>query len=641
MPGLVGILKRQNKAVDIEQLLARMCQIIKYEDWYKIDTFLNESIGMGRVSLGILNPEPQPVFNEDKNLWIMMEGEIYDYQDLKEELISKGHKFSIDNDPEFILHLYEEYGEEAFQKLNGIFVVVIWHIQEKKLVIANDRYGFRPLYYAENNGNFLFASEMKAILEDRSFDWIVNDAGVSDFFYFGFLLGNKSLIKGIELLPPASILTYDAVHTSIKQYWDFFDYAEDTGHKESYYLDAFCNLFFKAVERCSNNTGRRLGSGLSGGLDSRAVVACVDKKYFPIHTFTFGKPGCDDARFAQMVAERLGTNHHFVELNPKHLIEYADKAVWLTDGMANLVHCHTIRMLQSTRYHCDIVLCGWEGIFTYFAKDQMDELTQQYCQTQNDAMLFQLMSLSRPVAKKISKIRFLEHLFSEGYFRKISHYPMESFAEIKSVTTSKLSDRSPFKRIDYYNLTQHQRRFSACGAIISRSQIEIRAPLFDKDVMDFVFRLPPKFRAEDKLLFTKGLFKHFPDLYAVPWQKTGLWLGAPKVVVKIYNRYRRGKSKVNNIFNSFGMHPLFKNNKHYVDYNDWMRSSPELKEYILSTLLSKRAINRGYFNPDFIKKIMHDHISGKKNYAHVIGLLLTFELFNRMFVEKDNQNSIS
>jgi asparagine synthase (glutamine-hydrolysing) len=172
MPGLVGILKKQDNAVETERLLARMCRIIKHEDWYNVDTFLDESIGVGRVSLGILNPEPQPIFNEDKSLCIMMEGEIYDYQDLKEELISKGHTFLVNNDPEFILHLYEDYGKEFGEKLkdmNGTFLFAIYDIRSHELIICNDRYGFRPLYWCDRGDYLLLSSEIKAILQDKSF----------------------------------------------------------------------------------------------------------------------------------------------------------------------------------------------------------------------------------------------------------------------------------------------------------------------------------------------------------------------------------------------------------------------------------------------------------------------------------------
>ena len=152
MPGLIGIISTQNENSNIENLLSKMCQSIKHEEWHKIDSHISKSAGLGRVHLGIFNPEPQPIFNEDKTLCILMDGEIYDYENLKQELIHKGYKFSIGNDPEFILHLYEEYGKDLVHKLNGSFTLVIWDEKLKKLIIINDRYGIRPLYYSEHNG---------------------------------------------------------------------------------------------------------------------------------------------------------------------------------------------------------------------------------------------------------------------------------------------------------------------------------------------------------------------------------------------------------------------------------------------------------------------------------------------------------
>lgn len=630
MPGL-SIIFDQTGARSNQYLVSlneAMTDSMMHFDWYKIDAFLDESIGMGRVSLGILNPEPQPIFNEDKSLCIMMEGEIYDYEDLKEELTSKGHKFVINNDPEFILHLYEEYGEECMQKLNGIFVIAIWHFQERKLIIANDRYGFRPLYYAKNNGNFLFASEIKAILVDRAFNRVVNDAGVSDFFYFGFLLGNKTLIKGIELLPPASILTCHAGCTSIKQYWDFFDYHEDSNHSESYYLDTFSSLLQKAVERCCNDSYKKAVS-LSGGLDSRAIVACIDKKHYPIHTFTFGTPGCDDARFAQMVAERIGTNHHFFALGPEYLVEYAEKAVWLTDGMLNCIHSHGISALDRRKYYWDIELGGTEGIYTWFTIDQMDKLAWEYSQTQNDEILFQLVFSSLPIAKGSTAIDFMKQLFSESYFCKIKEYPAESLNEIINVLISELSYGSPFKRIDYYNLTQRQRRFTAYGPLITISQIETRMPLFDKDLMDFVFTLPSRFRAEEKHLVTNGLFKHFPGLAVIPWTKTGLPTNASnfqKKVQRVKDLFRRGMRKL------FGI--SFKEPS-FVDYNRWMQKDRGLQEFISDVLLSGEAKSRLYFKPEVIDRILKEQFSGKSHHAELIGRLLTFELWNRLFIDRE------
>jgi asparagine synthase (glutamine-hydrolysing) len=168
MPGLVGIVSEYNDSIDIKDLLLKMCQVIQHEKWYKTDTFIDKKLGLGRVHLGIFNPESQPIFNQDKTLCIIMEGEIYNYQNMKEECIAKGKKIYFNNDPELILHLYEEYGTDFVHKLNGFFTLAIWNEKTQELLIVNDRYGFRPLYYTEHNGYLLFGSEIKAILQDKT-----------------------------------------------------------------------------------------------------------------------------------------------------------------------------------------------------------------------------------------------------------------------------------------------------------------------------------------------------------------------------------------------------------------------------------------------------------------------------------------
>jgi len=308
MPGLVGIVKMQENPLDIKHLLARMCKVIKHEDWYRIETFIDDYIGIGRVSLGILNPEPQPIFNEDKTLCIMMKGEIYDYQSLKEELITRGHRFSINNDPDFILHLYEQYGKAFVHKLNGSFVLAIWDKRKKEIVVVNDRYGLRPLYYSKRNGYLLFGSEVKAILEDETFERVVDERAVADFFAFEYILGDKTFFKGISVLLPASILTARKNNISIEQYWDF-NYKEET-FSEEYYAEELVKRFKKAVERVMQSKHRK-GLFLSGGLDSRSILAATDGE---LYTFTFGEKESKEAKISEIVANKKKTKHEFLEL---------------------------------------------------------------------------------------------------------------------------------------------------------------------------------------------------------------------------------------------------------------------------------------------------------------------------------------
>lgn len=628
MPGLVGIVKKNGDALAIEKLLRKMCQIIKYEDWYKTDTFLDKIIGMGRISLGILNPEPQPIFSENKNLCIMMEGEIYDYENIKDELISHGHKFSINNDPEFILHLYEEYGKSFVSKLNGSFILIIWDKEKQELLIINDRYGLRPLYYTEQNGYLLFGTEIKAILQDASFKRIIDDKAVSDFFTFGYILNDKTFFQGIKKLSPASIMTYNLNNIIIDEYWSFDFWDEHEIRSEDYNLKQFQRYLLKAVDRQMKGD-YKIGVQLSGGLDSRVISASIDKQYYPIHSFTFGKLNSDDVKFANMLANKLGTYHHFFEYKSSDFTSGAEKAVYLTEGMLNVLHIHRIQTCVEMKKYVDIVLNGAEALHIWYEISQMESIEKKHSINNEDNDLFQYMYT--PLDESNSK-EFAEKLFSEEYYSKIKNHPADSLIEMKMKVPINCS---PFKKIEYYNLKRRQFNFTFNGIIFLRSQIEVRTPLFDNDLMDFIFTLPPKYRAEDKILYTKTIHNIFPDLVSIPWQKTGLPIEASEISKRMYKLGQTRKLITNRFLQIINLSSLFEDNKSFVDPGEWMRNDIELKKYITNILLSQRSLERGYFNPICIRKLIDEHISGNKNYSHLIGLLLTFELFNRMFIDKN------
>ncbi len=487
MPGLVGILKRQNQAPDTKKLLAKMCQVIKHEDWYRTETFLNQSIGVGRVSLGILNPEPQPIFNGDKNLCIMMEGEVYDYENLKQELISKGHEFLVDNDPEFILHLYEEYGKEFVHKVNGSFILLIWDREKQELLIVNDRYGSRPLYYAEYNGYFLCGSEVKTILEDKTFKKIVDDRAVADFFSFGYILGDKTFFKGIKLLPPASIMRCNKDRVFVEKYQDFCFNEKYEEHPEEYYVDRLSKLILKAIDRRMRGK-HKIGVLLSGGLDSRIIVASIDKKYYPIHTYTFGESlNCDDVRIAKIIADKFGISHHYLKIGPKYLIDYGKKVVWLTDGMLNVIDSHGISVLHQIKRDSKVCLGGVNGD-TLFAND----LDKEFLRKPADEKFISAFFVKKSFLKESEKRK----LFSRPFYDKIRGIAFKSFKEFLTESEANLASNK-----HTYLALENERRMILLGSKITRSQLEYRAPFYDNALIDFMLSVPLKFKINRNLLF--------------------------------------------------------------------------------------------------------------------------------------------
>ena len=625
MPGLAGIIKEQGNALDIEQLLLKMCKIIKYEDWYKTDKFLDKKIGIGRVSLGILNPEMQPVFNETKTLCIMMDGEIYDYQQFKEDLVSKGHTFLINNDPEFILHLYEEYRPnfaEKLKDLNGIFLFAIYDCNRHELIICNDRYGFKPLYLCDRDNYLLFSSEIKAILQDTCFKRKINLEAMTEFFSFGYVLGDNTLIEGIKLLPPASIFTYSNGKSEINQYWNWNEIKKIDVLDEEQIVDELGRLWLQAVERRVQGNGR-IGAFLSGGLDSRAIVSAIDPKYRPFHTLTFGKKNCDDYKIAKRVCDKLGLKHHFVEITAERWFSGIEKTVWVTEGLLNVVHQHSWDAVDKMKEYVDINLNGFAGDLvvggSYLSKDFVN-----------------IKSIDNYVNNVLSNMNEGNISSACGNCDYYSNTSDICTSSLNSIEREVKQNIKTSEDSDYFFLENRVRRFTLIGTVSSQTKLENRKPFFDNNFIEFIYSLPNEMRL-NHYIYNKMLLKFFPETFkSIPWQKTGVPIGKSKIVAEGYYLSRRFKLLTNRLLQKMSLPPIFKDNTNYTDYNNWMRGNKELNIYIYDTLLSEKSMNRGYFKSDFIRKLVDDHMSGKKNYAQILGLLLTFELFNKMFIDGDN-----
>jgi len=616
MPGLVGILKMQNNVLDVKQLLARMCQVMKHEDWYKTETFIDESIGIGRVSLGILNPEPQPIFNEDKSLCIMMEGEVYDYQDLKEELILKGHQFLVNNDPDFILHLYEQFGKDFVHKLNGSFVLAIWDKKKRELLVVNDRYGLRPLYYAENNGYLLFGSEVKTILEDKTFERVVDDRAVAEFFAFEHILGNKTFFQRISVLPPASILTCHKNKISIEQYWDF-NY-EEKHFSEEYYSEELVKRFKKAVKRRMEDEHKK-GVLLSGGLDSRSILAAADEK---LCTFTFGVKGSKEAKIAKVVANKKQMKNKFLELKEDYIPKFAETTVYLTDGMLNILHSHGISVLDRIKDEVDIAFDG-------LAMD----LTLGGSFLTNKLFSYNEHDLPKILFKKTNTLfnnDMVRHLFSRDYYQKIKGKAFESLR----TELEKLKDENIANKSDHFFLQNRVRRFIMLGGVYLRSKVEYRTPTYDNDFIDIILSIPPELRLNHHI-YIKFLKKLDKELAKIPYAKTGIRADAPELLRRIGSLIKTVIITVKLLLRKYtGGLISIPDKSGYPDYDEWIRKNIVFKNFIKEILLSDKTLSRGYFNKFFIQRMIEDHMNYRKNYSRQLCALVTFELWHRLFLER-------
>ncbi len=618
MPGLVGIINKGNTSPN---LLERMVESVSHEKWYKIDRFLIEDFAIARIHLGILNPEPQPIYNEDKTLCIFMDGEIFDYAGYKEELKQKGHNFCVDNDPEFCLHLYDELGDKFVDKLNGSFVIVIVDVKNQRLVVVNDRYGLRPIYYAEKDERLLFGSEVKAILKDNAFQKEINDEAVAEFFTFGQLLGNKTLFKGIEVLPPASILKWENGNASLEQYWEFeYDEKAQT-YPEEYYVEELVKLFKQAVERRLKGD-HRFGVLLSGGLDSRAILAALDNPTTAL--ITVGFPEIDNTpKLAKKTAGIKNFNHNLLELKRDFLVDFAKEAVYLTDGMFPSVHFTWISLLNEIKEYCDVLLFGWgvEGTL----KGQF--LNREILHSKSDEELCKILYSKYALIND----EVASSLFSTQYYGSIKCKALQTLEkEIK-----KIKNKHPANKTDIFVFLNRELRLLELGVLPIRSGIEDREPFRDNDLIEFALKIPPELRYNNRIFF-KFLKRLSPELFNIPVSPSGAKIGLPVLMykllslkgavirktIKIVRSKSRGRIKI----------PL---KTDYPDYGEWLRVNERLRQWVEGILLDERTLGREYFNREFIVKMISDHMVYKRDYTQLIFLLLTFELWYRMFIECD------
>lgn len=324
MCGIVGILSdpRGNRE-NLTGRVAAMANSLAHRGPDDEGFFIADGVVLGHRRLSIIDLATghQPMFNEDGSVCIVFNGEIYNFAEIKAELVKQGHRFSSNSDTETIVHAYEEWGHACVHRLRGMFAFGIWDDREQKLFIARDRLGKKPLFYADYAGQFVFASEMKAILTDPNFDRSMDEEALAAYFLFSYIPAPLTIFKNIRKLPPGHTLTVQNGQVTIERYWDI-TFEPDHRKTESQFIDEFQHLLDESV-RIRLISDVPLGAFLSGGIDSSTVVALMHRhSREPVKTFTIGFGGTtggfdDERRYARLVADRYHTEHHEHEVLPQ------------------------------------------------------------------------------------------------------------------------------------------------------------------------------------------------------------------------------------------------------------------------------------------------------------------------------------
>jgi asparagine synthase (glutamine-hydrolysing) len=600
MCGIAGLVRWNGQPV-VEDEVRRMCRMMVHrgpdEEGVFLGAFLGASIGMGmrRLSIIDLAGGQQPVSNEDGSVWVVFNGEIYNYGDLRQRLIRAGHTLRSESDTETIVHLYEDYGARCVEHLRGMFAFAIWDGRRRELLVARDRLGIKPLYYAEIDGGFAFASELKPLLQlpdvSRQLDW----EALSHLFTFLATPASRSIVDGVRKLEPGRVATVSANRPlRIERYWDLH-FAPNEQATEEDLVEELRDRLAEAV-RLHQISDVPLGAFLSGGIDSSAVVATMAKQTpGRVKTFAIGfaEAEYDELRHARVVAERFGTEHHELVLRPDVVSIVEDLAWYLDEPFGDTSAIPTYMVSKLAAEHVTVVLTGDGGdeLFAGYDKYVVEGREREY-ERIPAPIRRALGAFGRAMPEGMRGRRFLRHVALDGAERYLDASMMFHTEELRKLFLPDAFEQiaganvcaAPLSYLDgiasdwisavqYCDLNHYLPLdiLTKVDRMTMAHSIEARPPLLDHELVEFAARIPARLRLRDgetKHLLKRAMRGVLPD--------------------SIIDRRKHGFA---------------------VPLAHWFRG--ELSGFARDLLLSDTCRRRGLFDTTYIERLLQLHERGR------------------------------
>jgi asparagine synthase (glutamine-hydrolysing) len=589
------------------------------------------ALGVRRLSIIDVAGGHQPVTNEDGSLVVVMNGEIYNYRELKSRLESRGHRFRSGTDTEVVPHLYEEYGDEAVHLMRGMFTFAVWDKPRRRLLIARDRLGIKPCFYAHANGGLLFASEAKALLCHPDLAREVDFDAFDLYLTFGYVPGPESLFRGVKKLPPGHLLIHENGRSRLRQYWA--PVIADT-EPETNIADAgeeFQHLFDEAV-RLHLVSDVPVGVLLSGGLDSSSVVGAMSRNQTAaVQTFTVGfdSPDMADERpEARVVAHHFKADHHEVVV-AADVAALLPKIVWhLDEPVADPAALPTFLICQHARQTVPVVLTG-EG---------SDEILAGYPRY---SWFLTAAQLQKSVPASIrSYLQTLVDLAPVGHrYRKAANDLLADGDD----TARHLSWIGSIDPMLKHNVLTPQLRASMGDA----SRLKVAAHLgngntADSDLLNRLLKLDMQTWLVDDVLAKMDRMSMAASVEArVPFLDHRLVEYATGLPSSLKIRGREGKQLLRHAMRKVLPAAPLDRRKHAFNapINHWLRQP--LREMVGDTLLDSRARQRGWLDVQKVQDIVAAHASGDDRYGRPLWNLLCLELWARTFLDGSAGNHVS
>ncbi len=582
----------------------------------------NVGLGHRRLSIIDLASGQQPLSNEDGSIWVVFNGEIYNFQTIKRELECRGHRFRTNSDTETIVHAYEEWGERSLERLRGMFAFALWDERRQQLFLARDRLGKKPLYYLEDSGRVIFGSEIKSILEAPGISREIDLEALSDYLSLLYVPLEKSIFRSIRKLPAGHYAVAKRGSFEVKPYWDI-SFEPRHEFSEATMMDDLLGILDEST--CMRMISEvPLGAFLSGGVDSSAVVALMARSSSdPVITnsIAFSVTSYDETAYARKVAELFSTKHHEFKVTPEavHVIE---KLAWHYDEpFADSSAVPTYYVSKTARDNVTVALSGdggdenFAGYRRYYF-DMRENLVRDLLPTGVAGPVFGLLGRLYP------KADFLPQVFrGKAFISNVARDPVEAYffsvsaiyedekrlllhpdvlEELGGYATSgqfhDIYKKAPapdhLSRIQYLDMKTY-----LCEDILTKVDrasmavsLEVRCPILDHVFMEYVARIPSRMKLvgrDGKHIFKKALGRYLPE--------------------DILYRKKMG----------FGV-PIL----------EWLRK--DLREYARGLILDGGA-SRAYLQPKILEKLWDQHQSGLRNRSTELWTVLMLNLWHERF----------
>ncbi len=629
MCGLSGVVYTDHAHPVDRELVRRLTGTLSHRGPDADGFLFGEGVALGhrRLSIIDLSTGDQPIYNEDRSKAVVFNGEIYNFRALRTELAHHGHRFATASDTEVIVHAWEEYGDSFVARLRGMFALALWDLRRRRLLLARDRVGKKPLYYTHDAERLLFGSELKAVTCDPAVKRVLSLEAVDDYLTFGAVPAPRTIYQDIHQVPPAHYLVWERGRVHTVEYWDLA-YRHVPVRSEKEWLEQFGSVFEEAV-RLRMISDVPLGAFLSGGVDSTAVVAAMasqSSRPIATTTVTFGDRAFNEAPHARIVARALRTDHEEAVVEP-HAVDILPTIVWhLDEPFADSSAIPTYYVSRAARERVTVALSGdggdeiFAGYEWRYGLNLLEARLRGWLPRPLRRGILGPLSVAWPKADRLPRplrwkflLRNLSLDAEQAYFHDMSLFtPADKRALLSDGFQRNLHGHDPFlafsRHFDRVRGLDHLSRILyvdlktwlpndilvKVDRMAMANSLEVRSPLLDHEVIELAATLPPDMK------YRKGTSKYLLKRYA-----------ERRVPRSVVHRPKMGFS---------------------IPLAAWLRG--ELRPLAEELLLSDRTRERGYFRPETVQAMWTRHQNGRRNHAHHLWALMVLELWHRLFVDQ-------